>query len=170
MNNKKKFALILGLGVSINAMANTELNGDWQIQDADTAAKGTVEAIEGVVKEMNFFVRGIARSRLEEETQLCQQWSLTLAEQIFTWQCAAGAQWTVSTHSDTELKGDDGRAIHASVKQIGQDVSVTLRSERGTRTHIWEQQGDTVIYRSILESEKLPKPLEWSLKYQRASQ
>ncbi|MEC8483832.1 MAG: hypothetical protein VXY99_08425, partial [Pseudomonadota bacterium] len=66
---------------------------------------------------------------------------------------------------DTALKGDDGRDIRATFTQLGDSVSVTLRSERGVRTHQWQRQADGVMYRSILESEKLPKPLEWSLQY-----
>ena len=170
MNKKNTLALVVGLSCSIQVMADTTLTGGWQIHDMNLASSSTSEAIEKVVKEMNFFVRSIARSRLEEEAQVCQRWSLLLTEQTFKWQCADGPQWTVNTHSNTKLKGDDGREIQASFSQVGDRVSVTLQSERGTRTHSWEERGNEMKYFSTLMSEKLPKPLEWSLDYQRLAQ
>ena len=165
MNNKKKLALIVGLGFSLPVLSDSGLTGNWQIANMDQASKDTAVAIEGVVKEMNFFVRGIARSRLEEEAQVCPEWRIKRSEQSFSWQCEDGAMWTVDTQGGPALKGDDGRDIRATFTQLGDSVSVTLRSERGVRTHQWLRQADGVMYRSILESEKLPKPLEWSLQY-----
>lgn len=170
MNKKNKLALVVSLGLSVNVLADTGLTGSWQIQDMNQVSNNTAEAIDGVVKEMNFFVRSIARSRLQDESQVCQQWSLLLTEETFKWQCADGPQWTVNTQTQTDLKGDDGRDITASFNQTDQRVSVTLQSERGTRIHTWEQQGNGLSYSSVLKSDKLPKPLEWSLEYQRLAQ
>ena len=149
-------------------MANTELNGDWQIQEADNAVKGTAEAIEGVVKEMNFFIRGLARGALEKETVECQQWQLQSDTQQFTWQCDDQDPVTLNLSGETLLKGDDDREIRGTFQYADGRIETTLASERGVRTNVWQLiENGEMSYTASLVSEKLPKPLTWTLTYAR---
>lgn len=170
MNNNKIIALLLAAGLSSGVYAQSPVVGTWQLEDSSSAQGVIDEAIDGVVKEMNFFIRSIARSRLEKEAQVCQQWQLGDAQQMFQWQCDQQPSWQIMATADaTDLKGDDGRDITAQYVGTDNSRQATLLSERGERIHQWQQEGDRMLYHATIVSEKLPKPLEWTLVYKKVT-
>lgn len=170
MNNNKIVALLLATGLSSAVYAESVVSGTWQLENPASAQGVIDDAIDGVVKEMNFFVRGIARSRLEDEATVCRQWTLTESAETFAFQCAQQPSWQMAVSaSPTNLKGEDGRDITAQYEATGTSRQATLASERGERRHQWERQDERLIYRATIVSEKLPKPLQWTLVYEKVA-
>lgn len=169
MNNNKMLAIALGLSCIGSACAASPVQGTWQLQNAEAAPAALTKAIDSVVKEMNFFVRSIARSRLEEQAVTCLQWTLADVAQGFQWQCDDKAPMVVAYEGETALKGDDGRDIKGSFSQSGQSVTTSLSSERGLRTNQWQlgADGNSLTYTATLTSEKLPKPFTWTFNYKK---
>jgi hypothetical protein len=171
-NTVKKFtlaAVVLTSAFSMPGMASADLSGVWKLQDANDT-QGTLDsAIEGVVQEMNFLIRGIGRSVLKRETHVCDSWMLATTDESFLWQCdEIPANELALSANRTETMSDDGRLITGSYKEGDRYVATILESERGIRTNLWRQVNDNELeYTTTLESDKMPKPLTWKLKYTR---
>lgn len=172
MNNNKVLAMLLGgcCTGAVLAAESSPLDGRWQLQNADTTQATIDAAIEDVVQDMNFFIRAIARSKLEKEATTCDRWLILTSQKRFFWQCDEQDPLEVATLAPTALKGDDGRDITATYKESANSVETLLASKRGERTNHWELISDNELhYTATIMSDRLPKPLSWTLTYQRVS-
>ncbi|MFD1382846.1 hypothetical protein ACFQ45_05695 [Rhodanobacter aciditrophus] len=168
MNNNKILTIAFSALCATSVSAQTALDGDWQLQQAGNTQATLEAAVDSVVKEMNFFIRGLARGALEKETVVCQQWQLQSDAQQFTWQCDDQDPVTLNLSGETLLKGDDDREIRGTFQYADGRIETTLASERGVRTNVWQlTENGEVSYTATLVSEKLPKPLTWTLTYAR---
>lgn len=166
MNNKNILTIAISTLCASSAFADTGFEGTWQLQNPGNTQATLDAAVDSVVSEMNFFIRGFARSALEKETVVCQQWQFQSDAQQFTWQCDEQAPVTLMMSGETPLKGDDDRDILGTFQQADGRIETTLASERGVRTNVWQMTGaGHLSYTATLESEKLPKPLTWTLTY-----
>nr|WP_264194008.1 hypothetical protein [Marinomonas algarum] len=147
-----------------------DVTGKWQLQNADQTQATLEVAVNKVAKEMNFFIRALAKPVLREQTQICDQWQLDWQKAQFQWQCDDTETEVVPMIAQGEkIKTDDeGVDIFATYQHTADSVVVILTSERGKRTNTWQRLNDQrLLYTAKLESEKLPTPLTWSLNYRR---
>ncbi|MBJ7536473.1 hypothetical protein I8J31_02125 [Marinomonas sp. C1424] len=161
--------MAMALSISMNAAA-ADIDGVWHLQNADNTQAQLDEAVESVVKEMNFFIRALARPVLKKQTQICQDWKLSSTPDQFMWQCDDIEADTISVTAQGEvIKVDDEEIeIMGTFKETSDSVITILESERGIRTNTWQQVSDNeLLYTTKLESEKLPKPLTWTLSYKK---
>jgi len=150
--------------------ADIDLDGKWMLQNADNAQAKLDVAVENVAKEMNFFIRALARPVLKKQTQICNQWLLAWQEKQFQWQCDDAETDTIPLIANGEVIKTDEEDVEISgtYQQTSDAVVVVLESERGKRTNTWKQVGENELLFTVkLESEKLPTPLTWSLTYTR---
>ncbi|REG81010.1 hypothetical protein [Marinomonas pollencensis] len=156
--------LLMGLSSGLLA---APVDGQWYLQDAGTTQDKLDAAVDSVAKEMNFFVRMVARPILEKEARICHQWQLATQTTQWQWQCDEEQAETIPlTANRFKTIGDDDRDIFATFHQTSNQVDVILESERGKRTNTWKRlDANTLEYTAKLESEKLPKPLTWTLTY-----
>ena len=145
----------------------SQIDGKWYLQDADSTQAKLDAAVDSVAKEMNFFVRMVARPILKKETKICHEWQLSTQAKQWQWQCDKETAETIPLGANRyETKGDDDRNIFSTIHQTAKKVEVVLESERGKRTNTWKMiDANTLEYTAKLESEKLPKPLTWTLIY-----
>ncbi|GAA0825958.1 MAG: hypothetical protein WBA64_07240 [Marinomonas sp.] len=157
-------SLLIGLSSSVFA---APVDGQWYLQDAGSTQAKLDAAVDSVAKEMNFFVRMIARPILEKEARICHQWQLSTQAKQWQWQCDTEAAETIPLNANRfKTQGDDDREIFSTFHQTANEVDVILESERGKRTNTWKMlDANTLEYTATLESEKLPKPLTWTLTY-----
>ena len=162
-------AMILASALSIPAVASTDISGVWTLQDNNNTQETLESAIEGVVQEMNFLFRALWRTVLKRETQVCSSWMLATTDESFLWQCdEIPANELALSANQTETMSDDGRLITGSYKEGDRYVATILESERGIRTNLWRMINENELeYTTTLESDKMPKPLTWKLKYTR---
>ncbi|NLQ17242.1 hypothetical protein HGG82_06335 [Marinomonas sp. M1K-6] len=155
-------AMTLGSGVQA-----ANLEGTWVLQDADNTQAKLDAAVEDVVKEINFFIRALARPVLEKETQICNTWLLATDATQFLWQCDESPPGELALSANkSEMMSDDGRLIHGTLQQSEDRVATILESDRGKRTNVWQIVSDNEMrYTTTLESDKIPKPLTWTLTY-----
>ncbi|TYL49218.1 hypothetical protein [Marinomonas sp. IMCC 4694] len=145
-----------------------DVTGTWQLQDAEGAQATLDQAVENVAQEMNFFIRALARPALKKQTQICTQWQLSRPTSPFRWQCDRLEADVISLDAQKVLlkTDEEGVAIFATYQQTSDSVVVILESERGKRTNTWQRLGENELrYTAMLESEKLPTPLTWTLTY-----
>lgn len=168
MKNKIAIAaLTIGLSSGLQA---SELEGRWALQNADDTQAQLDEAVEKVAKEMNFFIRALARPVLKKQTQICQQWRLAFNDDDFSWQCdeAEPERMPVTAQGEVVKVDEEEVEISGTFQQTSSKIVTVLESERGKRTDTWEKLGtNELIYTAKLESEKLPTPLTWSLTYKK---
>jgi hypothetical protein len=173
---RNKVNKLIGVGVLSVALssgvqaAGVDFDGKWVLQDADSTQAKLDEAVENVAKEMNFFIRALARPVLKKQTQICNLWLLGLQEIQFQWQCDDAEADTISVTAKSELikVDEEDVEIFGTYQQTNDSVVVILESERGKRTNTWKQVGENELLFTVkLESEKLPTPLTWSLTYKK---
>jgi len=157
-------SLLVGLSSGVFA---APVDGQWYLQDAGSTQAKLEGAVDSVAKEMNFFVRMIARPILEKETKICHQWQLSTQTKQWQWQCDSNDIETIPLGANrVKTQGDDDRDIFSTLHQTANQVEVIQESERGKRTNTWKMlDANTLEYTATLESEKLPKPLTWTLTY-----
>lgn len=162
-------AAILASVISMPSLASTDISGVWKLQDNNNTQETLESAIEGVVQEMNFLFRAIGRTVLKRETHVCHSWMLATTDESFLWQCDdIPANELALSANKTETMSDDGRLITGSYKEGDRYVATILESERGIRTNLWRMINENELeYTTTLESDKIPKPLTWKLKYTR---
>jgi len=166
---KKTLLMTVMLAISANAAA-ADFNGTWQLQDANDKQAKLDEAVESVAKEMNFFIRALARPALKKQTQICTQWRLQTVDNQFQWQCDGDDALVIPISAQNEFlrKDEEGVEISGTFQRSDDAITTILQSERGIRTNTWKMVGDNELsYRVKLESEKLPKPMTWMLSYKR---
>ncbi|GAB3486685.1 hypothetical protein [Marinomonas epiphytica] len=149
---------------------SADVSGSWKLVNAGDTQAQLEEAVERVAKEMNFFIRALARPVLREQTQVCQQWQLDLNSQSFLWQCDENDADELPLNAAGEVYKVDEEKIEISgtLQQTNDSIITILESERGKRTNTWQQISDNELLFTVkLESEKLPTPLTWSLTYQK---
>jgi hypothetical protein len=72
------------------------------------------------------------------------------------------------TANKSEMMSDDGRLITGTLQQSDNRMVTILESDRGKRTNVWQMVSDMELqYTTTLESDKIPKPLTWTLTYTR---
>lgn len=150
-------------------MASNGVTGIWHLQDSNNTQATLDSAVEDVVAEMNFFIRPLARPVLKKETQICSTWMLATDEANFVWQCDDKTPGELAlTANKMETMSDDGRLITGTLRHESEQIVTILESDRGKRTNVWKLVNDKEMkYTTTLESEKLPKPLTWTLTYTR---
>lgn len=166
---KKTLLMTVMFTVSMNTLA-TDFNGTWQLQNADNTQAKLDEAVESVAKEMNFFIRALARPALKKQTQICHQWLLQSQEDQFQWQCDTDEAMVISMAAKGSFlkKDEEGVEISGTFQRTKDSIVTILQSERGTRTNTWKMvDSNELLYSVKLESEKLPKPMTWKLNYKR---
>ncbi|MEO9654245.1 hypothetical protein [Marinomonas sp.] len=167
--NKRIGLTALAMCLAYGAQAN-ELEGRWVLQNVDNTQAQLDEAVEKVAKEMNFFIRALARPVLKKQTQICQQWQLKFPADDFTWQCddADPERMPVAAKGEVVKVDEEDVEISGTFQQTSDKIVTVLESERGKRTDTWEKLGtNELLYTAKLESEKLPTPLTWSLTYKK---
>lgn len=162
---------LIGVGVLSVLLSSgvqaLSLEGAWRLQDADNTQAKLDAAVEDVVKEINFFIRALARPVLEKETQICNTWLLATDATQFLWQCDDNPPGELAlSANNTEMMSDDGRLITGTLQKTDDRISTILASDRGTRTNVWQIVSDNEMhYTTTLDSDKIPKPLTWTLTY-----
>lgn len=159
---------VIATGLSLGAQASN-LEGKWVLQEVDNAQTKLDEAVESVTQKMNYFIRGLARSALKKQTQVCQQWLLSQTENQFHWQCDNAEVDTISFSASGEvIKEDEGVDVLGTYQQTESAIVVVLESEKGKRTNTWQSvSNNELTYTVKIESRKLPTPLIWSLIYKK---
>lgn len=156
----------------MSAVADVNLEGVWQVQDAENTQETLDTAVEEVVQEMNFFIRKIARNKLKEQAQVCNTWNFATLNSNFSWQCNQDEIFELaSAAKDQSVTKEDGSVFTGTISRGENYIATILTGEKGVRTNMWKKVSENeMLYTATIESEKLPQPLTWTLVYKLAQQ
>ncbi len=124
-------------------------------------------AIDQVVSELNFFVRGIARSRLEEATEIHSTLSITATKSFL--RVKLGGRAYIAPLNGRPVKAIGLTGTEVTLRYVIRQGSINQRftAEDGGRDNRLTLKDDHLIMHVRVYSERLPKDLEYRLTYQR---
>lgn len=150
--------------------AAPKIDGKYRFVGGEKEQKALEEAIEGVVQEMLFIKRPIARGRLKDRNKVASAWVFTTAggqirstaEGIMSWSSPEnGGPADVKTST-----GDDAKLTQ---KAVDNKLIQIFKTKEGQRESIFTlgDDGQTLTMAVTLVSEQLPAPLKYTLTYKR---
>ncbi len=140
------------------------LDGDEKPQQTALEA-----SIEDTIDDMNFITRPIARGKLKKSNAIFKKITLVVADD--TVEIQLDSRKSIRTKSDgkdvTKWKRDDGDEFKITQKRESNHITQTYRGEDGSKTMDYNLSSDhkklTIIIQ--VKSDKLPKPLTYTLRY-----
>lgn len=143
-----------------------QITGRYRFVGGKTQRRGVKRAIERVVSQMNFLIRGFARSRLEETNRVASKISID----------RQGERITISFDERTYTAPLDGRTVW--VKGVtGDKVKLKLRAgrkrllqvfigDRGQRANAFlPGNRRTLVLKVTISSDRLPGDIRYRLTY-----
>lgn len=144
--------------------AAPKLEGSWEVVDA-AAAQATIEAaIEGVVADMNFIKRPIARSRLRKAngvlTSIRMAWNGD--ELVYTYNGGNVIRTKVGGPA-VAWTSPEGDACQVKTALAGQRLTLTIAGAEGTKVETFDLAADgaSLAYQATVTASALPKPLRY---------
>lgn len=147
---------------------NTALSGSYVYMPARSTA--IAPAINRTVADINFVLRPIVRKRLSATNLPYQHLVLALADGRFTVTMDKHTPIVTTLGGPTiKWRRDDGEVFDLSSRWQGSVLQQTFAAEDGTRVNRYELSADgrELTLKVTVSSTHLPKPLEYSLLYQR---
>lgn len=126
------------------------------------------EAIDQVVEEMNFIVRGIARKRLREANQIRERVAISRQGDKLTIRLDGQPYTATINGPPVDVVGHDGMELKLRYRLAKGRIEQTLQGKEGGRTAHFQVDGKGRLTMSVrIFSEKLPKDVRYRLTYAR---
>ncbi len=128
------------------------------------------QAVEKTVADVNFVLRPIARSRLNKTNQPYQ--NITLSSSVGKVSITTDKRAAIVAPVDgkpIKWKREDGEVMDFSLQWQGKALQETFAAKDGKRVNLFELSPDGHELRMLVtvSSKRLPKPLIYTLVYQR---
>lgn len=128
------------------------------------------DAVEKTVKEVNFVIRPIARSRLNKTNQPYQHITFAVAPDKLS--ITTDKRAPIVTPADgkpVKWKREDGETLDVSMKWQGDALQETFAADDGKRVNLYElsPDGNELKMLVTVSSKRLPRPLSYTLVYLR---
>lgn len=161
--------LLFFLGLMLQAKAaNAELSGHYVYVPERSAS--VEQAVEKTVAEVNFVLRPIARSRLNKTNQPYQNITLGITAGKASITTDKRAPIVAPTDGKPiKWRREDGEVMDLSMQWQGKGLQETIAADDGKRVNLFELSPDGNELRMLVtvSSKRLPKPLVYTLVYQR---
>lgn len=123
-------------------------------------------AIEASVREVNWFLRPFARSRLNKVTTTCPAYRLIVrdpdfevqcdGETVFSWTLGRSGTWTTET----------GEEVHVTLVEHPGAFTLRFQAPGGAKTFHYQVLGpDRLRVTQTIDSARLPRPVQYALDY-----
>lgn len=151
-----------------------EYLGTYRYVGGDTDVEALDRAIEDVVSQMNFLIRGIARRRLREPNLPSKEVSIALHEGLI--RIDRPGQPRVSAPADgkaiTWRHPEDGDVFE--VQHGIDDGGVLYQRFEGERSvsrnrFVLSEDGESLTIHTVIRADRLPAPLRFEMRYRRAA-
>ncbi|MGC4088198.1 MAG: hypothetical protein QM756_09910 [Polyangiaceae bacterium] len=162
-------ALFLILGLTATAYADNAALGGRFVYVPERSAS-VEQAVEKTVAEVNFVLRPIARSRLNKTNQPYQNITLNTSGGKASITTDKRAAIVAPTDGKTiKWKREDGEVMDLSMQWQGKALQETIAADDGKRVNLFElsPDGNELKMLVTVSSKRLPKPLVYTLVYQR---
>jgi hypothetical protein len=139
--------------------------GRYHYSGGEKEVKARDEAIDGVVSEMNFLVRSIARSRLKASTPITAALRITSTPQQLTVSIGALSYTGPLNGRSVKVVGITGDELDMHYRVSAKRLEQIFKGERGGRVNTFTRNGATLGLSVRVFSPKLPKELRYKLSY-----
>ena len=142
--------------------------GSYRFAGGDRERAARDAAIDGVVEEMNFLVRGVARKRLKESNRIAERVSISRKESQLTIRFDDRAYTAPINGGAVAVVGITGAELKLRHRVSNGRIEQIFEGEDGGRTNQLELDGEgRLTIRVRVFSDKLPKDLRYKLTYAR---
>lgn len=147
-------------------------DGTWALAVPQAQAQQTVDAaINQAVDAMNFFVRGVARPMLRDNTPLNRTIVLDFqgSDRIRVRFPDTGWETTTRVGRTERARSQDGESMRVT-QRFGDDGALeqVFQADQGTRWNVFRPRSDgTVVVESTVQGTMMPQPMRFSLRYRR---
>lgn len=160
--------MLLVLASSQTLAEKPEIDGHYVYMPERSASVS--DAVEKTVQEVNFVIRPIARSRLNKTNRPYQ--NITLATAPDTFSITTDKRAPIVMPADgkpVKWKREDGETMDVSMQWQGAALQETFAADDGKRVNLYElsPDGRELRMRVTVSSKRLPRPLVYTLVYQR---
>ncbi len=160
--------VLLALASPQSLADNPKMAGHY-VYVPERSAK-VADAVEKTVQEVNFVIRPIARSRLNKTNQPYQNITLATAPEKLS--ITTDKRAPIVTPADgkpVKWKREDGETLDVSMKWQGEALQETFAADDGKRVNLYELSPDGRELKMLVtvSSKRLPRPLVYTLVYQR---
>lgn len=144
-------------------------HGTWRLEGTVENARETIDsAIERAVGPMNFFVQGIARDQLRENTPLNRRIDLYFrdGERI---NVRFDERYSYTTRIGRTTRYDnDGDEMRVTQRWRGEQLEQIFATDAGTRWNLYTSTGpDRMSCQATTQGMMMPQPMSFTLHYRR---
>lgn len=145
------------------------LAGEWHLAESDAEAQ-IDRAISDVTAQMNVFVRGIAKERIEEEVNPDERVLIEPAgDGIIVVAIGPGQPVRLALNGPPVQTVDtEGRPLRTRAILRGDALCIEEQSEQGTRTVTLQRRDTGLVMTARIRSDQLPDAIVYRLSYRRA--
>lgn len=151
------------------AMAG-DVSGRFEIAEPEAVIQARIDAVVDEAASQFGIFKGLAKSRIARGAVWCKTFTFTPKEDELGWQCDDKPRFGVPHDKLGEQQRLDlpkGEVI-AVVQRQGRDIHATFGSEEGGRRQAFRfQDEDVMVFDVSIESPRLDKPMQWTIRYQR---
>ena len=148
-----------------------QFSATFEVEDGKKAARKKINRnIERLVDDMSFIKRPFARGKLKDKTAPCAALDISFPSDKISVECDNRPAYVSPTGNEkARYKSAEGVVYALRQNLDGRTLTQTFVSEDGTRTNTMKltPSGETILMRVKLESDQLPRPLEYSLTYEK---
>lgn len=145
----------------------SKLSGQWRFAGGSQQRSSVEQAIEEVVDDMNVFVRGIARSRLEDANRVPPEIAITPDGENLTVQIGEEVYTGPISGETVRVRNPEGGISRMRYKFRDGSLYQIFRADDGDRINVFtpRDDGDGVSMWVTMRSDRLPKDVKYRLSY-----
>lgn len=143
------------------------LVGEYVLVDRKIAVERRDAGIDKVVDELNFFIRGIARSRLSDGNPIPKTLRIERdgSKMTVTWD--GQPSMAVLDGKAVTVEGTSGDPLQMTLKQSGEHLKQRFVGEQGGKENFFRRTKNGAVVTVRIFSERLPADVVYQLKFRR---
>ncbi len=146
---------------------NDACSGDFRYSGGDSQRAARDAAIDGVVSDMNFFVRGIARSRLKKATKISPSVAVSRDGENLVVLIDGKRYSAPLSGKGVEVTNAEGDKMTLTHREKNGRIDQTFRAKDGGRKNMLRCQGDKLELQVTIFSPRLPREIKYRLSYKK---
>ena len=158
---------LLGLAFA----AGPPVSGTWSLAESESSLQAKHEqALKDALAQLPWAFRSIAKGRLAKPIDNCDQVVLGLQTETFKAYCV-GKEPFERTIGATQapITGEDGKLYQVGLDVTAARVQLSFLGDDGGQRTRYAMDGDDLLLTKEIVSSWFSEPVEWTVRYRRAS-
>jgi hypothetical protein len=145
-----------------------ECLGRYRFVGGEGQRAAVLRAVDEVVDDMSFLVRGIARARLRRATAIAQTMAISRDGTRVTVTIDGRSYATPRDGEVVEVVTATGDEVRLTHRHRGPQLDQRFQGDDGGRTNVYRCEGDQLVLDVVIDSPRLPREIRYSLTYARS--